>query len=101
MTDSTPSAAGAWIHRQAELQGQIANQEQRWREAEVEWVERFESLAGERDELRAEVERLRAALEKIAEGAHGVYLTAGVGTRVSHKTIESIAREALVRPKEC
>jgi hypothetical protein len=47
------------------------------------------------EDLEQQVERLRTALEKIATGARGEYLSAGIGWRIGHKTIESIAREAL------
>ena len=64
MTDST---AGAWVHRQAELQAQRANQARRWREAEAEWVERFESLTSERDELRKALRRTEGERDDCSE----------------------------------
>jgi hypothetical protein len=47
--------------------------------------------------LLAENELLRAALQKIAEGAHGDYVGAGIGWRLGHQAIEHIARTALAR----
>jgi hypothetical protein len=83
--------AGAWVHRQAELQAQTTRQEQRFREVEAEWVERYEKLEAEVGRLtvelthrvgweercldaeaalatlRAENARLRAALSEMLE----------------------------------
>jgi hypothetical protein len=56
--------AGAWVHRQAELQAQIARQEQRFREVEAEWVERYETLEAEVERLQVEL----AALNHISAG---------------------------------
>jgi hypothetical protein len=57
--DELRAEIGAWVHRQAELQAQVALQERRFREAETEWVERYERLD-------AEVERLRTAARQLA-----------------------------------
>jgi DNA repair exonuclease SbcCD ATPase subunit len=58
--DELREEVGAWVHRQAELQAQVALQERRFREAETEWVERYERLD-------AEVERLKEANTMLAE----------------------------------
>jgi chromosome segregation ATPase len=47
--------AAAWVHRQAELQAQITRQEQRFREVEAEWVERYEKLEAEVGRLTVEL----------------------------------------------
>jgi len=54
--DELRAEIGAWVHRQAELQAQIALQERRFREAESEWVERFEALEAENARLRTRLD---------------------------------------------
>jgi hypothetical protein len=51
-------------------------------------------------EAEAEIRRLRSALQKIAEGAHGDYVGAGIGWRLGHQAIEHIARTALGHAKD-
>jgi cell division septum initiation protein DivIVA len=74
--DELRAEVGAWVHRQAELQAQIALQERRFREAEAEWVERFDVL--------------RAALEQIASAVFYAKQTP-----VEAKNLQDMAREAL------
>lgn len=81
--------------RIAELEAEVTSNERRWQVAEERcagYLRLTHAVHSERDELRAEVARLRAALQRIADQDWAV--------RPDAQEFRRIARAALVRPKE-
>jgi hypothetical protein len=77
--DFGPGAQTSEVTPEMASSDKLAEIKQRYRDdPNMYWVSEVDWLLGE-------VERLRAALEQIAEGAHGVYLATGIGTRLTHR----------------